>query len=452
MATAATAPGTDRYLADFVRFEKESSRGPGAWLAPRRRAAIARFAEIGFPTTKQEAWRYTSVAPLAQQGFAVPAPVPSAAPSACDLDRLTFGDWALARLVLVDGRSSASLSRADGLPGGARLASLAEALESDRPLVEPHLGRLADAGGHAFSSLNTAFLRDGAFLHLPAGAIVDGAVHVIHVATAADPSRAFVTHPRTLIVAGEGSQATIVESYLGFGDGSCFTNAVTEVVSGPGSVLDHYRVQREGSGAFHVASTHVRLERGAAFTSHALALGGRLSRNDVVAVLAGEGADCTLNGLYVVHGTRHVDNHTTVDHAAPHGSSRQLYKGVLDGRARGVFDGTVIVRPDAQKTDSRQENRNLILSPEALMNTKPTLQINADDVKCSHAATIGQIDEQSLFYLRSRAIDPETARTIMIHAFVSDIIRRVRLEPLRVGLDCLLITDLPAAGAPGRAS
>jgi Fe-S cluster assembly protein SufD len=253
--------------------------------------------------------------------------------------------------------------------------------------------------------------------------------------------------PRNLIVAESGSQVTVVESYGGAGDSACFTNAVTEIVVGDGASVAHYKIERESERAFHVATIHARQGRGASFTSHSVALGGALVRNDIRSVLAGEGADCALNGLYLLRGRQHVDHHTVIDHAAPHGTSRELYKGVLDGSSRGVFDGKIIVRPDAQKTDAQQVNRNLIISDEALVDTKPQLEIRADDVKCTHAATIGRIDPEMLFYLRSRAIDERTARGMLLRAFVGDVLGRMKVEPLRAGLESLLAKRMAPAGA-----
>ncbi len=269
---------------------------------------------------------------------------------------------------------------------------------------------------------------------LEAGVALDRPIHIVYVSTGGGR----VASPRTVILAPRRSEARIVESYVGLGGGEGFTNAVTECVLEEGAILDHYRIQREARDAFHVASTRVTQARASAYRSHVVSLGGALARHDLTARLDGEGAECTLNGLYVVTGTQHMDHHTTVDHAQPHGTSHQLYKGVLDDRGRGVFDGMVIVREGAQKTDSRQENRNLILSEEALVDTKPTLRIHADDVKCSHAATTGQLDEASTFYLRSRALDPEAARRIMIHAFAGEIARGIRIDAVREGIDALL--------------
>ncbi len=439
------------WVASFERLEKQRPAGRGAsdWLAASRRSALERFTETGFPTTREEAWRFTNVAPIGRVPFS-PAPAVEGARQTWLpwLDEVLFqtlrADAAAAWIVFLDGHYDASLSRID-VDSPARLSSLARAIIEDRDGVAPYLE--AKTVQSPFTNLNTAFLQDGAFLSLPRGSICERPIHIVYVATGA-PDR--VVSPRTLIHAAEGSQASIVESYVGR-QARYFTNAVTQIDLEEGAVLEHCKLQREAAEAFHVAATDVVMKRGSAFTSHSIALGGGLTRNDVSVLLDGEGADCTLNGLYVVSGEQHVDHHTLVDHARPHGTSRQLYKGVLDGRSRGVFDGLVVVRQGAQKTDSRQENRNLILSESALVDTKPTLRINADDVKCSHAATTGQLDEASTFYLRSRAIDPETARRIMIHAFVRDVLRRVRVGAIREGLDALLFGASAAEETPALA-
>jgi Fe-S cluster assembly protein SufD len=282
---------------------------------------------------------------------------------------------------------------------------------------------------------------DGLFLHVPRGTVVQEPIHALFVSMS--NGHASMAHPRNLMVIEAGAQASVVESHAGIDGGAYLTNAVTEIALGDHAVLDHVRITRELDAASHLSHIEAALGRSASFASHAISLGGGLVRHDVDVVLDGEGADVTLNGLYALSGAQHVDNHTLIDHARPNGTSRELYKGVLDGRSRGIFDGTIVVRPDAQKSDARQINRNLLLSEEALADSKPTLRIHADDVKCSHAATIGQIEENALFYLRSRGLSEEMARSLLVNAFVSDILGRLRIEPVRAGLECLLFTRLP---------
>ena len=302
-----------------------------------------------------------------------------------------------------------------------------------------YFGQLADVATRSFAALNTAFAHDGAFVHIPDGMVLDAPLQLLFVSTA---DTLAMSHPRVLIVAGDRSEARIVETYVGPVGQGYFTNAVTEVFVGENAVLDHYKVQDESDTAFHVASMHVHAGRSATFSSHSFSLGGRLVRNDVMALLDGEGAECTLNGLYLADGDRLVDNHTTIDHAKAHCPSHEIYKGILGGHARAVFNGKIIVRQDAQKTDAKQTNRALLLTDHAVINTKPQLEIFADDVKCTHGAAIGQLDEDALFYLRARGLTFFEARDMLIHAFAGEILDRVRIEPLRRALEAELYEQL----------
>jgi len=295
------------------------------------------------------------------------------------------------------------------------------------------LARIAPFDQHAFVALNTAFLDDGAYLKLPAGAIVPQPIHVLFITTSAAGRP--VTHPRVLIVLEPNSQASVVETYAGDPDAAYFTNAVTEIVLGENAVLHHCKVQHESAAAYHIGSMQVRAGRSSTCASHSISLGGALVRNDIVAVLNGEGAECTLNGLYLADGQRLVDNHTTIDHAQPHCASREVYKGILADRARGVFNGKIVVRPDAQKTDAKQTNRALLLSADALINTKPQLEIFANDVKCTHGAAVGQLDDEAVFYLRSRGLGEAAARQLLIHAFAAEVLDRLSIEPIRARVE-----------------
>ncbi len=430
------AVGVDPYLAEFERVRP----GGPAWLQDIRARALARFSELGFPTTREEEWRFTSVAPIAERPYRL-APDGASGVTAADLAPVLFGDR-VARLVFVNGRYAPGLSDVSGLPAGVEVADLGAALASRPEAVEPHLTRLAGVG-QAFTALNTAFFEGGALVAVPAGAVVEAPIHLLFVS--APSGTRTVSHPRVLIVAGENSQVRVVESYAGVGDGEYLTNAVTEIAAGANAVVDHYKVQREAARGCHVGSLHVALARSANVTSCSIALGAALARNDVVGVLQGEGAECTLNGLYLVDGSRLVDTHTTIDHAQPHCDSHEVYKGILSGHGRGVFNGKIIVRPDAQKTDAKQTNRALLLSDDAQINTKPQLEIFADDVKCTHGAAIGQLDDDAIFYLRSRGLDLDQARTILIQAFAGDILGRIRVEPLRERLEAEMLKQLPGA-------
>ena len=368
------------------------------WIEALRKAAFQRFTELGFPTTHDEEWRFTNVAPIARAAF-----------RAGSADKL--------------------------------LVKPKEVEELDVDEVEAHLARYAVVGQNPFAALNTAFLDQGSatVLRVPRGAVIDEPIEITHhVANdrGGDPQlSSLAVHPRVLILVGANAQCAIIETNQG--EGRYLTNAVTEIVAAEGSIVDHYKVQRESPEAFHIATTQVQLGRNANFSSHSISLGGALVRNDVGAVLS-EGTEATLNGLYIVNGTQHIDNHTVIDHAKPHGTSHELYKGILDGKAGAVFNGRILVRKDAQKTDSKQTNKNLVLSDEAVINTKPELQILADDVRCTHGATIGQLDAESMFYLQSRGIGKAVARDLLTYAFAQDIIDRVKVPSLRDSLERIL--------------
>jgi Fe-S cluster assembly protein SufD len=426
--------GIEGYLAEFERFERSLNEPAG--LTALRRQAIERFAALGFPTLRQEEWRLTNVAPVAQGAFHWPDGDPDAvAPGR--LAPHTFD--AAARLVFVDGRFAPRLSFLGELPQGVIVASLAEVLAREPERLEPWLARFAKFDRHPFVALNTAFLRDGAFVYVPRGAVT-GPIHLLFLSSG-EEGRPTLSFPRNLFVAGEGSQTAIVETYAG--EGSYFTAPVTELVAGPGALIDHYKVQRESLGAFHLATFQVQGERASVPSSHSISIGGALVRNDVNAVLDGEGIDCILNGLYFGDGRQIVDNHMRVEHAKPHCASHELYKGVLDGKSRAVFNGLIYVHKGAQKTDAKQSNRNLLLSRDAIANSNPQLEIFADDVKCTHGSTVGQLDEDAVFYLRSRGIGAEAARSLLTYAFASDIVERIKVEPVRRDLEEFLFARLP---------
>ena len=440
---ARVAEHRDAYLAEFERVSRERNGDVLASLGRLREEAITRFGELGFPTTKLEEWRFTSVAPIAETTFSLAGDGLSDV-STVQLDRFTFEALPCTQLVFVNGRYTPQFSSLGVLPAGTDAGGLGEAVDRNQDLVQRYLTRLAPYKDQPFTALNTAFLRDGAFLQIPANTVVEQPIHLLFVATAHRTATAH--YPRVLILVGENSQVRIVESYAGLRDTPYFTNAVTEIAAGPNAVVDHYKLLRESLEAFHIASMHVSLGRSSSFSSHAITLGGKLVRNDVHALLDGEGADCTLNGLYLANGRRLIDNHTTIDHAKPHCSSHELYKGILDDEGHAVFNGKIIVQLDAQKTDAKQTNQALLLSENAQINTTPQLEIFADDVKCTHGATVGQLNEEALFYLRSRGISYARARNVLIHAFASDILDRIKIAPIRAQLDHALLEQLPLAG------
>jgi Fe-S cluster assembly protein SufD len=433
----AASPAVERYVAAFEALEDRRPAGPPA-LARARAAAIARFAELGFPTTRDEEYRFTAVAPIAATPFERAADDHGI--TAADLQAHLYGADAAAELVFVNGRYAQALSSIGESTPGLTASPLADALGA--PDVAAALTSLA-ASDVAFTALNTAFFEDAAVIRIAPGAVVDRPVNVVFVSTAGD-DRPAVSYPRILILAGERSQATVVESHVGIGDGQYFSCAVTEALCAPSSIVDHYRVQLERSHGYHYCRLQVKAERQATFLSHAFSLGGAIVRNDVGAVLAGEGIDCTLNGLYIADGDTLVDNHTTIDHAMPHCGSHEVYKGILGGAAKGVFNGKIIVREDAQKTDAKQTNKALLLSGQAQINTKPQLEIFADDVKCTHGATVGQLDADAMFYLRARGIAQADARQMLIRSFAGDIVARVKFDALRDRLDQWLLASIPA--------
>ncbi len=429
----------DAYAAEWERVNRLRERRLDP-LARVRAAALQRFLSLGFPTTRDEEWRFTSVAPIAQHPFTAIAQRRHdlASPAVEDV-RLPHSSGP--ELVFVNGRFVHGLSRSGALPNGSRIESLLSALKGDGRDITSHLAHVAPFERQAFVAMNTAFLDDGACIWLPANTILEQAIHLLFV-TDARGGDATMTHPRVLVMLGANSQASIVETYVGPDDRQYFTNTVTEVVLAENATLDHYKLQYESARAYHVGSLYVRAQRSATFAAHSVSSGGALVRNDVMAVLDGEGVECTLNGLYLADGQRLVDNHTTIDHARPHCGSREIYKGILADRAHGIFNGKIIVRPDAQKTDAKQTNRALLLSEDARINTKPQLEIFANDVKCTHGAAVGQLDDEALFYLRSRGLSEGAARHLLIRAFASDVLQRLPLDAVRTHVEARLERQL----------
>ena len=427
------------YRGMFRRFEEGLNGTSGSPLHALRRGGIAAFAASGFPTTDQEEWRFTNVSPIASTQF-----TPVLAYDQSGVTETDLSEWTLERagsilLVFINGHFSRTLSSVSALPPGVSAGSLAEALARDPALASRHFGRVA-AGEDPFTSLNTAFLVDGAFVSVDAGVVLDAPVQILSLS--ASTGAPLLVQPRHLIIAGDHARLAVVESYGGKGRGTCLTNAVTHIVVGEGGIVEHDKLQLESQSSFHVGTARVALRKESTFTSNTINLGGALVRNNVSARFEGEHAACTLNGLSVATGTQLVDNHTVIDHAVPHCESHELYKSVLDGNARGVFNGKIFVRQDAQKTDAKQTNKTLLLSDEATIDTKPQLEIFADDVKCTHGATVGQLDEEQVFYLRARGIGDAEARDLLTIAFATDVINRVHVEALREQLDTLLHTRL----------
>ena len=433
------------YLRDFTGTDTGSDNPGPAWLSSLRQRAAARFAEVGFPTRRDEEWRFTNVSPIAETPFTLATKTQSEL-SAEGLSRFTYQDLAGTQMVFVNGHFASELS-SESFPDGVTVKTLAAAMADDSPLVEKHLGKSAKFETESFVALNTAALEDGAFVHIAAGAIVTAPIHLLFVSTA--DSGPTVSHPRTLIIVEENSQVTLIESYAGPAGQVYFTNAVTEVVVSENAVVDHYKVQRESEKAYHIATMQVALAQSANFSSHSIGLGGLLIRNDVNAYLGGEGIECTLNGVYLGKDKQVFDNHTSIDHAMPHCNSHEIYKGILNDYSRGVFNGKIFVREDAQKTDAKQTNQTLLLSPYAQIDTKPQLEIFADDVKCTHGATIGQLNAEALFYLQARGIKKDDARALLTYAFASDIVSRIKVDAIRSQLDRVLLAERALEGIAG---
>jgi len=433
---------TETYVRQFEAFAGNGgSEGP-AWLPGVRRAAIERFAAVGFPTSRDEEWRFTPVGPIAHAEFrpAIPGTVTREA-----LAPFLFGHGEWPQLVFVNGKYAPELSAVPALPSGVKLGNLARALRREGALLERHLTRHARPETTPFAALNTAFMRDGALVHVPAGTVLDDPVHLLFV-TSPDAAGS-VAHPRNLVIVERGARASVVESYVTLAEGATyFTNAVTEVVSGEDAWTEHTRIQRESERAYHMGFTHVDQARGSHYRSFTLAMGGAIARHNLHVRLNAPGIETLMYGLYLARGEQVVDNHTAIYHDQPNCNSWEVYKGVLSDRARAVFNGKVFVKPEAQKTDAKQTNRNLLLSPTAKVDTKPQLEIFADDVKCTHGATVGFLDPLSLFYLRSRGIPPETAQRVLTYAFAAEVVDEVALAPVREELTRLVLARLGYTG------
>ena len=444
----------ESYLENFTDFTRATAAQTPAWLRELREAAFARFCEAGFPTTRDEDWRFTSLAALARTPFRLARAGDTGAPAESDLAAWRM-DGALARLVFVDGHFAAALSEIGSLPKGVIVDSLRNRITQQdaangAETVAAHLGRYLDTVRDPFNALNTAFLEDGAYVHVPRGTALERPIHLLFVSTAgaeqsADPT---MCHPRNLIVVEEEGQATIVEDYVSLGaEVPAFSNAVTELVARGNSTVAHILIEREHFESFNFSTLRIEQARNANVASHSLLAGGALVRNNVHPVLAGQGAECLINGLFVGSGRQHLDNYMLVEHASPHCASRQFYNGILDQRAHGVFHGRIIVHKDAQKTDAKQTNRNLLLADDAQIDTKPQLEIYADDVKCTHGATIGQIEENALFYLRARGIEETEARRMLLGAFAGECLDRMQPGAARDYAQAAIETRLQALAA-----
>ncbi|MDQ2070679.1 Fe-S cluster assembly protein SufD [Natronospira bacteriovora] len=438
--------GEDTARYNFLtQFDRAVGTLPGqGWLSTLRRDALERFREQGLPTQKDEDWKYTSVRPITEGQFALGTTHPAPAVSREVMEQSRVPGLDAARLVFVNGRYQSELSDLDGLPDGVSLRSLAEVMENDSEALATRLSRQSGLDYTPFTALNNAFVADGAVLEIAANVQCKTPIELLFLSVPGD--EAFVFHPRILIQMAQGSEATVLEHHVGLDGAANFNNVVSEVALSAQARLDHYLLQRESSAGFHIGGIHVHQARDSRYVSHNVNLGGALVRHDINARLAEQGAEAILNGLYLVSDRQHVDNHTCVDHAAPHTNSDETYKGVLDGRGRAVFNGRVVVHKHAQKIDAGQKNDNLLLSKLAEVDTKPELEIYADDVACSHGATIGQLDEHALFYLRSRGIDADKARDLLTYAFAESVVERMDIAEIRDWLSGLIVNRVSGEG------
>lgn len=430
---------TNVYDAAFRELLRQQSGEP-AWLRRAREDAFAEFDRAGFPTVREEDWKYTNTAPIARATF-----TPSFGSTQSlngELRKFTFEEARDSRLVFVNGVFQRENSSVSNLPAGVVVVDLAEAVT--RPEYESLLIPNFESHDNGFTALNAALFVSGAFLLIPRGVEVTVPIHLLFISetTNGDTPASF---PRVHILAEENSSATIVESYAGLTEGRYLTDAVVDVDVKPGARINHYRIQRESADAFHIATTRAKTGRDSAYETTSINLGGLLARHDIEVTLDDEGSHCAVDGLYLIGADQHSDTHSLIDHRHPHGTSRQLYKGVLDGKSRAVFNGKVFVRHGAQQTDAQQTNKNLLLSEEAHVDTKPQLEIFADDVKCAHGAAVGQLSEDELFYLESRGINPALARNLLTYGFAEEVIERIKIASVRGELNRFVLNRLGTA-------
>ena len=419
------------YQTKFKAFEQSLNGEKAAAVHSLRRDAMRWFAELGFPTTRQEEWRFTNVLPISKLEF---HPILRFESNGITRDRMRpYLIEGAIQLVFINGMYASELSDRGALQRDVIAGGLSDIMKKNPEKIKPYLANQVKGEENGFTALNTAFLRDGACILVPQGIVLERPIQMLFVAS--DSSFPYISQPRNLIIAGVHSQFKIAETFVGVAQNTYLTNSVTEIVLEDQAIVEHDKVQRESLNAYHIGTTHLRMNAGSSYTSNVFSLGGAIVRNNNSVELAAEGIECTLNGLSLAAGTQVIDNHTAIDHVMPHCNSHELYKAILDGASKGVFNGKIFVRKDAQKTDAKQTNKTLLLSDDTTINTKPQLEIFADDVKCTHGATIGQLDAEQVFYLRSRGIDLASARDILTFAFAADIVNRVTIEPLRAQLE-----------------
>ena len=423
------------YLAEYDQF-RDTLTSP--WPAQPRAAALNYLKTHGFPTRRTEQWKYTDVSPITRRKFTLEKSAPANIDHAF-VDSLRFSRLDCHELVFINGNFSAELSRNLSLPHGVIARSLRSVRADDASLLEPYFTR--EEIKHAFTALNTAFLNDGVLIHLPDETEIHTPIHIIYVTRQA--SETLMSHPHNLVVLGRHAGASVIETFAGIPDTEYFTNSHTSILAKTGARLDYYKIQQESQRAYHIGNTRIRQEADSRIDCHALSLGGKLARCDIDVELDEPGAEVNLNGLYLTSNRQHIDNHTLIEHKQPHTLSNEHFRGIMNGHSRAVFNGKVIVHEQAQKTEAHQSNANLLLSGNAEVDTKPELEIYADDVKCSHGATVGQLDENMLFYLRSRAVDEDTARSLLTYAFADEVIRDIKFPEIRERLEHSIAGELP---------
>ncbi len=434
------------YQAAFQLLQQRTAGVIPGWVERLRESAMDRFEQLGFPSVKEEEWKYTNVAPISRMSFA-PVIAPDEAGgrlTAREIAGLGYAESEASQLIFRNGILQNHLTSIADLHPGVVAIDLAEAIADERyqELIREHLARGADYNANGFTALNTALLSSGAFVLIPRGVVLEAPLHLLFISDPAEPNAMAVA--RVLVLAEENSRATIIESYASLSEGAYFTNAVVEIVLKDGASLEHHKVQRESSEAFHIATTSADLGSNSSYDATTINFGGRLSRHNIEVMMAHEGAECWVDGLYLVGSEQHTDTHSVIDHQAPHCTSHQLYKGILDGKSRAVFNGKIFVRHDAQKTDAMQTNKNLLLSNEARVDTKPQLEILADDVKCAHGAAVGQIDEDELFYLETRGIHPCLAKNLLTYGFAEEVIGKIKVESIKAQLDEAVLNRINA--------
>ncbi len=425
----------DRFVSAFEMQEGLSLNGSNDGLRRLRKEAIGHFATLGFPARKTEAWKYTNIGKLLKRPYALTFGPSDDSVSASDVEALLIPDLEAHVAVFVNGHFNAALSRLDDLPEGVVVTGLAEAAETHTALLDAHLARYADSEGEVFTALNTAFTKDGAFVYVPRNAVVEKPVQLINLMTTAEDA---LVQPRNLIVAEENAQVRLIQSSRATTEVKTFVNAVSEVFVGDHAHVDRYEIQDEGTTTSMVTTLNVYQQASSVFRNSTFTFGGEVIRNNITVLPDAEQCETHLYGLFLADGTMHVDNHTLVDHAMPNCFSNEFYKGILDGRATGIFNGKVLVRQDAQQTNAYQSNKSIVLTDTASMYAKPELEIYADDVKCSHGATTGQLDEEAIFYLRTRGLTLQRARALMLVSFARAVLDNVTLEPLQEALDAMV--------------